>query len=473
MCGIFGVYSYEKLNVAKRIYYGLFALQHRGQEGSGIATSDGKNIHYYKNVGLVTDVFKSEILQNLFGYIGIGHVRYSTTGGKSVENCQPFVVKSSFGNIAIAHNGDLVNSNELRKELESKGHIFVSSTDSEVIAQLLVRELLKTSDKIEAIKNTLKKLVGAYSLLIMFNDSLIAIRDPRGFKPLCIGRDENNIYVSSEDCALTTLDAEFIRDVKPGEIIEIKNGEITSYEFDYDISKNYDTISVNAPSIYKGATTCMFEYVYFARPDSTIDGISVYKVRKNIGKILAKEHPVDADVVSPIPDSGVAFALGFSEESKIPYYEGLIKNRYVGRTFILPSQNERELAVRLKLSPVKSVLEGKRVVLVDDSIVRGTTSRRIVNMVRKAGAKEVHLRIGCPKIISPCYYGIDMATKKELIASNKTEEEIRKDLGVESIGYISLEGLIKAIGRKDLCLACLTGKYPTDVNFEKVLERKY
>ncbi len=471
MCGIFGIYSYEKINVAKRIYYGLFALQHRGQEGAGIATSDGKNIHYYKNIGLVTDVFKTEILQNLFGYIGIGHVRYSTTGGKAIENCQPFVVKSSFGNIAIAHNGDLVNSNELRKELERKGHIFVSSTDSEVIAQLLVRELLKTSDKIEAVKNTLKKLIGAYSLLIMFNDSLIAVRDPWGFKPLCIGRDENNIYISSEDCALTTLDAEFVRDVKPGEIIEIKDREITSHKLDYEVYE-YSPVDVDVPSIYKGATTCMFEYVYFARPDSTIDGISVYKVRKRIGKILAKEHPVEADVVSPIPDSGVAFALGFSEESKIPYYEGLIKNRYVGRTFILPSQNERELAVRLKLSPVKSVLEGKRVVLVDDSVVRGTTSRRIVDMVRKAGAKEVHLRIGSPKIISPCYYGIDMATKKELIASNKTEEEIGKAIGVDSIGYLSLEGLVKAIGRKDLCLACLTGKYPTDINFEKIMGRE-
>ncbi|ACV24300.1 amidophosphoribosyltransferase [Methanocaldococcus fervens] len=471
MCGIFGAYSYDEINVAKSIYYGLFALQHRGQEGAGIATSDGKNIYYYKNIGLVTEVFRNETLQNLLGYIGIGHVRYSTTGGKAVENCQPFVVKSSFGSIAIAHNGDLVNSNELRRELERKGHMFTSSTDSEVIAQLLVRELLKTSDRIEAIKNTLKKLVGAYSLLIMFNDSLIAVRDPWGFKPLCIGRDDSNIYISSEDCALTTLDAEFIRDVEPGEIIEIKNGELISHKLDYDVVE-YSPVDVDIPAIYNKATTCMFEYVYFARPDSTIDGISVYKVRKRIGEILAKEHPVDADVVSPIPDSGVAFALGFSKESGIPYCVGLMKNKYVGRTFILPSQTERELAVRLKLSPIKSVLEGKRVVLVDDSIVRGTTSKRIVNMVRKAGAKEVHLRIGCPKIISPCYYGIDMATKKELIASNKTEEEIAKDIGADSVGYISLEGLVKAIGRKDLCLACLTGKYPTEINFEKILNRE-
>ncbi|WP_423793197.1 amidophosphoribosyltransferase [Methanocaldococcus indicus] len=455
MCGIFGIYSYENLNVSKKIYYGLFALQHRGQEGAGIAVSDGKNIGYYKNIGLVTEVFKDDILQNLFGHIGIGHVRYSTTGIKSVENCQPFVVKSSFGQIAIAHNGDIVNSEELRIELEKKGHIFTSTSDSEVIAQLLVRELLKTDDRIEAIKNVLDKLVGAYSLLIMFEDCLVAVRDKHGFKPLCIGEDGENIYVSSEDCALTTLDVSFLKDVQPGEIVVINKDGMESYK----ISNN------------NKATTCMFEYIYFARPDSTIDGISVYKVRRDIGKMLAKEHPVSADLVSPIPDSGNAFAIGFAEESNIPYYEALIKNKYTGRTFILPSQNERELAVRLKLAPVRSLLENKRVVLVDDSIVRGTTSKRIVNMVRKVGAKEVHLRIGCPRIISPCYYGIDMATKEELIAHNKSLEEIRKKLGVDSIGYISIEGLLKAIGRKDLCLACLTGEYPTEINFKKVKNR--
>ena len=464
MCGIFGVYSLSRENVAKKIYYGLFSLQHRGQEGAGIATSDSYNIYSYKNIGLVTEVFNDEILQNLIGYIGIGHVRYSTTGGKCLENCQPFVVKSSFGNIAIAHNGDLLNSEELRLELEKKGHIFTSSTDSEVIAQLLVRELLKTKDRVEAIQNTLKKLVGAYSLLIMFNDKIFAIRDPWGFKPLCLGRDEDNIYVSSEDCAINTLDAKFVRDLEPGEIVEI--GEyINIYKIENEDIYN---VELEGERVYKKAATCMFEYVYFARPDSTIDGISVYKVRKNIGRELAKEHPTDADIVSPIPDSGNTFALGYAEESKIPYYEGLMKNKYVGRTFILPSQNERELAVRLKLSPIRAVLEDKRVVLVDDSIVRGTTSRRIVELVRKAGAKEVHLRIGCPKIISPCYYGIDMPTKKELIASNKDLESIRKEIGADSLGYISLEGLIKAIGRKDLCLACLTGRYPTPIKFKKV-----
>ncbi len=455
MCGIFGIYSYEKENVTKKIYYGLFALQHRGQEGAGIAVSDGKGINFYKNIGLVTEVFKKDILQNLFGYIGIGHVRYSTTGIKSVENCQPFVVKSSLGQIAIAHNGDILNSEELRLELEKKGHIFTSTTDSEIIAQLLIREIIKTNDRIEAIKNVLNKLVGAYSLLILFEDCLIAVRDEHGFKPLCIGEDGENIYISSEDCALTTLDVSFLRDVKPGEIVVINNDGMESYTF-----KKKNKVS-----------TCMFEYIYFARPDSTIDGISVYKVRKEVGRRLAKEHPVEADIISPIPDSGNAFAIGYSEESKIPYYEALIKNKYTGRTFILPSQNERELAVRLKLSPVRSLLENKRVVLVDDSIVRGTTSKRIVNMVKKVGAKEVHLRVGCPKIISPCYYGIDMATKEELIAHKKCIMEIAKIIGVESLGYISIEGLLKAIGRKDLCLACLTGEYPTDINFIKVQNR--
>ncbi|ADG13026.1 amidophosphoribosyltransferase [Methanocaldococcus infernus] len=467
MCGIFGIFSLSGEQVAKKIYYGLFSLQHRGQEGAGIAVSDFQNIYHYKNIGLVTEVFNDEILQNLIGFLGIGHVRYSTTGGKAVENCQPFVVRSSFGNIAIAHNGDLLNSEELRIELEKRGHIFTSSTDSEVIAQLLVRELLKTKDVIEAIKKTLKRLVGAYSLLIMINDRIFAIRDPWGFKPLCLGRDEDNIYVSSEDCALSTLNANFVRDVEPGEIVEISKDGIEVYKIEND--EEY-FINIEGEKVYRKAATCMFEYVYFARPDSTIDGISVYKVRKNIGRELAKEHPVDADLVSPIPDSGNTFALGYSESSKIPYCEGLMKNKYVGRTFILPSQTERELAVRLKLSPIKAVLEGKRVVLVDDSIVRGTTSRRIVEMVRKAGAKEVHLRIGCPKIISPCYYGIDMPTKRELIASNKDIEKIRKEIGADSLGYISLEGLIKAIGRKDLCLACLTGKYPTRTNFKKVMK---
>lgn len=449
MCGIFGIYSYEKNNVSKKIYYGLYALQHRGQEGAGIATSDGRGICYHKGIGLVPDVFTNKELQNLYGHVGIGHVRYSTTGDSIIENCQPFVVNSSLGRIAIAHNGDIVNSSILKRELENKGHIFVSSTDSEVIAQLLVRELLKTEDIVEAIANISKELIGAYSLLIIYNKTLIAVRDPHGFKPLCMGEDEEKIYFSSESCALDVVDAKFIRDIKPGEIVVVDKNGTNSYQLPNSSSK---------------VSTCMFEYVYFARPDSVIDGINVYKVRRNIGKILAKEHPCDADIISPVPDSGITFALGYSEELDIPYYEGLIKNRYVGRTFILPTQEERNLAVRLKMNPVRSVLEDKKVVLIDDSIVRGTTSRRIVNMVRKAGAKEVHLRIGSPKIISPCFYGIDMPTKEELIANSKrTEEEIANHINADSVGYLSIEGLVKAIGRKDLCLACLSGKYPTDV----------
>lgn len=449
MCGIFGIYSYEKNNVSKKIYYGLYALQHRGQEGAGIATSDGRGLCYHKGIGLVPDVFTNKELQNLYGHVGIGHVRYSTTGDSIIENCQPFVVNSSLGRIAIAHNGDIVNSSILKRELENKGHIFVSSTDSEVIAQLLVRELLKTEDIVEAIANISKELIGAYSLLIIYNKTLIAVRDPHGFKPLCMGKDEEKIYFSSESCALDVVDAKFVRDIKPGEIVIVDKNGINSYQLPNSSSK---------------VSSCMFEYVYFARPDSVIDGISVYKVRRNIGKILAKEHPCDADIISPVPDSGITFALGYSEELNIPYYEGLIKNRYVGRTFILPTQEERDLAVRLKMNPVKSVLDGKKVVLIDDSIVRGTTSRRIVNMVRKAGAKELHLRIGSPKIMSPCFYGIDMPTREELIANSKDTEEIARHINADSVGYLSIEGLIKAIGRKNLCLACLSGEYPTDVS---------
>ena len=355
--------------------------------------------------------------------------------------------------MAIAHNGDIVNSHILKEELEKQGHIFTSSTDSEVVAHLLVKELLKTEDIIQSIINVSKELIGAYSLIILYNNTLIAVRDPNGFKPLCIGKDEDNFYISSESCGLDVVDAELIRDVNPGEIIVINKEGIENYY-------------VSEDDCLKNASTCMFEYVYFARPDSVIDGISVYNVRRNIGRILAKEEPCDADIISPVPDSGITSAIGYSEELDIPYYEALIKNRYVGRTFILPSQEERNLAVRLKLNPVKTILKGKRVVLIDDSIVRGTTSRRIVDMVRKAGAKEVHLRVGSPKIISPCFYGIDMPTKEELIASSKSVDEIRDYIHADSLGYLSIKGLIKAIGRKNLCLACVSGNYPTDISLK-------
>lgn len=459
MCGIFGIYSFSNKDVARKIYYGLYALQHRGQEGAGIVVCDGKELHSHKGLGLVPEVFHNKNIQLLKGYIGIGHVRYSTTGSSIIENCQPFIVNSSLGNLAIAHNGDIVNSQVLKRELEKQGHIFTSSTDSEVIAHLLVKELLKTEDIVQSIVNISKELIGAYSILILYNNTLIAVRDPHGFKPLCIGKSEDNLYISSESCGLDVVDAELIRDVNPGEIVVINKEGIETY-------------SISEEDCLKNASTCMFEYVYFARPDSVIDGICVYKVRRNIGKILAKEEPCDADIISPVPDSGITSAIGYSEELNIPYYEGLIKNRYVGRTFILPTQEERNLAVRLKLNPVKSVLKDKRVVLIDDSIVRGTTSRRIVDMVRKAGAKEVHLRVGSPKIISPCFYGIDMPTKEELIASSKSVDEIREYINADSLGYLSIDGLIKAIGRKNLCLACVSGDYPTDISY-KIKDSKY
>ncbi|MBP2172980.1 amidophosphoribosyltransferase [Methanococcus voltae] len=449
MCGIFGIYSPTKNNIVKKVYYGLYALQHRGQEGAGIAVGNGKNIGSYKGVGLVPEVFTNKELQNLYGHIGIGHVRYSTTGGNNIDNCQPFVVNSSFGNFAISHNGDIVNSALLRKELEKNGHIFISTTDSEVIAQLLVRELLKTDDIVQAMKNVSEKLNGAYSMLIVYNDMMIAVRDPKGFKPLCMGMKNGEIYFSSESCALDIVDVPLERDIKAGEMIVVKGNSVESYDL---------------PNKSEKASTCMFEYVYFARPDSTIDGISVHEVRRNIGKILAKENKTDADVVSPVPDSGILFSQGYTEEAGIPYKEVLIKNRYIGRTFILPTQEERDLAVRLKLNPVKDMIKDKKIILIDDSIVRGTTSKKIVTMVKKTGAKEIHFKIGSPKIVSPCFYGIDMARKDELIASTRTDEEIADSIHADSVQYLSIEGLLEAIGRKDLCLACLNGEYPTDVS---------
>ena len=451
MCGIFGVYSFSGSNVSSKIYYGLYALQHRGQEGSGISTYDGRNIKKYKGIGLVPDIYTNEILNELVGSVGIGHVRYSTTGDTIIENCQPFVVSSSIGSLSIVHNGDIVNSQKLKVELEKLGHIFLSSTDSEVIAHLLVKELLKTDNIVEALQNISKELIGSYSIIVMHNNKLIGLRDPNGFKPLCIGEDENgDLYLSSESCGLDVINAKLIRDVAPGEIVLINENGISSYELPNKL-----------PS--EKTSFCMFEYVYFARPDSIIDGINVYNVRRKIGKILAKEQPANGDIVVPVPDSGITSAMGYSEEIGIPYYEGLIKNRYVGRTFIIPTQEERILAVRLKLNPIKHLLKNKKVILIDDSIVRGTTSKRLVDLVKKAGAKEVHLRIGSPKIVSPCFYGIDMPTKEELIGNSKTVEEIKQYISADSLGYLSIEGLLKAIGRKNLCMACLNGKYPTEI----------
>ncbi len=443
MCGIVGIYSENEVITPQLAFYSLFSLQHRGQESAGIA-SFREEFKVVKGMGLVTEVFKGESLQKLTGKVAVGHVRYSTTGESRIENAQPFVVKTKAGSLAISHNGNLVNYRELRSELEKSGSVFVSTTDSEVIAQLLSKLLIKM-DVEEALKELARILRGSFSLVIAVDDTLIALRDPLGIRPLCFGGHDSGYVFASESCALDTVGAELVRDVKPGEAIIVRDGELESV----DIGRGREA-------------HCVFEYIYFARPDSTIDGRNVYSVRYRIGQILAEESGVDADIVSPIPDSGTTSAIGFAEKSGIRYIEALIKNRYVGRTFIMPEQKLREISVRLKMNVLRENVNGKRVVLVDDSIVRGTTSRKIVEMIRKAGAKEVHFRVGSPPIISPCYYGIDMQTTDELIASKKSVEEIRKEIGADSLAYLSLDGLIRAIGmeRSKLCLACLTGDYP-------------
>jgi amidophosphoribosyltransferase len=450
-CGIVGAYSCKKsVNVSRQIYYGLYALQHRGQESAGISTYNGNEISTFRGMGLVCDVFNNGNMEGIDGHVGIGHVRYSTTGESKIENSQPFFTEFDSGTIAIAHNGDIINSMELKCELEKLGYDFESSTDSEVICHLLTQECSKTSEMVEAIRNVTKMLIGSYSLVILVNNDLFVVRDPSGIKPLSMGKIEDLTLVASETVAFDVVGAKYVRDIEPGEILYIGE-KLKSYKLPDDQKPR--------------RAHCMFEYVYFARPDSILDGKSVYNVRLNIGKALSREFPADADVVMPVPDSAITAAIGYSRESGLGYGEGLIKNRYVGRTFIMPTQEERETSVRLKMNPIKSELEGKSIILVDDSIVRGTTSKSLVKVLREAGAKEIHLRVGCPPIISPCYYGIAMATKKELIASDKEVEEIRKILGVDSLGYLSLESLIECIGIENgnLCVGCLTGEYPTSL----------
>jgi amidophosphoribosyltransferase len=448
-CGIVGAYSRDKsVHVSRQIYYGLYSLQHRGQESAGISAHNGDELSTFRGMGLVCDVFNNGNVEGIDGNVGIGHVRYSTTGKSKIENSQPMFSNFDLGTVAVAHNGDIINSPELRCELELLGYEFESTTDSEVLCHLLSREILKTSNVVESIRNVTKMLNGSYSIVIMFNQDLYVVRDPSGIKPLSMGELGDLTMVASETVAFDVLGAKLIRDVEPGEIIHIA-----------DEIKSYKLSETEKPR----RAHCMFEYVYFARPDSVLDGSSVYNVRLNIGKALSKEFPADADVVMPVPDSAITAAIGFSRESGLGYGEGLLKNRYVGRTFIMPTQEERETSVRLKMNPIRSELEGKSIVLVDDSIVRGTTSKSLVKVLREAGAKEIHLRVGCPPIISPCYYGIAMATKKELIASDKEVEEIRKILGVDSLGYLSLESLVECIGIENgnLCVGCLTGEYPT------------
>lgn len=446
MCGVFGIFSNEeRKDLSLLTYFGIYALQHRGQESAGIAVSDGFDVKVHKGMGLVSEVFKSEDLKTLTGNISVGHVRYSTTGSSLITNAQPLVARYLGGPIALAHNGNLVNTDSLRKELEQKGTVFLTTIDSEVIMNLIAQEVNQPTVE-DGVIQCMKKIQGAYSLVIATGDKLIGVRDPHGIRPLCLGKTKEGDYVlSSETCGLDVVGAEIIRDIAPGEIVVVnKDG--------------YRFIQTQSPR----RASCIFEYIYFARPDSTIDGISVHLARKKMGEALAKQCPIDADIVVPVPDSGISAALGFSEATGIPYDNGLMKNRYVGRTFIQPKQELREFAVKLKLNPIREIVEGKRVVLIDDSIVRGTTSGKIVSLLREAGAKEVYMYITSPPITHPCFYGIDTSIRKELIASSHTIEEIRQYIKADRLCYLEEKGLLESVGLKEdqVCLACFNSKYP-------------
>jgi amidophosphoribosyltransferase len=444
-CGVIGVYGHPE--AAKLAYLGLYALQHRGQESAGICSSDGDNLICKKGMGHVDEVFPKDVLDSLVGRHAIGHTRYSTAGDTDLRNAQPLKVSCHKGQVALAHNGNLVNASSVRRELESRGDIFQTTSDTEVILHYFARS--RQTGIPEAVAEALDKVAGAYSLVMLFKDAIFGIRDPRGFRPLCLGKLDGGYVLASETCAFDLIDAEYIRDVEPGEMVVLDGRGITSLRF--------------APPAKKAQ--CVFEHVYFARPDSLVFGRSVQQSREMLGRYLAQEHPVDADVVVPVPDSGVPAAIGFAEESGIPMKIGLIRNHYVGRTFIEPNQAIRDFGVKLKLNPVRSLLEGKRVVLVDDSIVRGTTSRKIVRIVREAGAREVHMRISCPPTVSPCFYGVDTPTRKELIAATHTIPEIREYLGADTLGYLSVEGLRRAVDdtQGHFCNACYTNEYPTAI----------
>ncbi|MFA7076438.1 MAG: amidophosphoribosyltransferase [Candidatus Izemoplasmatales bacterium] len=443
-CGVFGVINVK--NAAEVMYYGLHALQHRGQEGCGIITTDFERFYHLKGEGLVVEVFNEINLQKLKGNAAIGHVRYSTSGGGGIENVQPFLFKHSTGDFGLCHNGNLVNSQELKRELEIHGSIFQSSSDSEIFAHLIKKDTQK--DRQKAIRDALNQIEGAFAFLALDNEKLYIMRDKNSLRPLSLGRINGGYVVSSETCAFEIVGATFVRDIYPGEILTIdKKGEL--------ISDSY------AEKTYKNM--CSMEYIYFSRPDSNIEGMNVHTSRKEAGKILAREAPVDADVVVWVPDSSISASIGFSEESNIPSEMGLVKNRYVGRTFIQPSQVMREKGVKMKLSAIPSIVEGKRVVLVDDSIVRGTTSKKIVKLLRDAGAKEVHMRIASPPITHPCVYGVDTSTYEELLAAKHDVEEIREIIDADSLAFISEAGILKACGRKKMCMSCFNGKYPTYV----------
>lgn len=461
-CGVVGVYlskpkqgADEKdfsasMNAASLSYFGLYSLQHRGQESAGIAVSDGTSVKIHKANGLLADVFQKNDIVNLKGNIAIGHVRYATAETKSIENAQPMMNKFKLGTIAVAHNGQLVNYKQLREMLEESGSTFTSVSDTEVIIKLIARSYKKGLER--SLTDTIQMIKGAFALCVMTENSLIGARDPNGIRPLCLGKVDNGWVLASESCAIDSMNGTFVRDIQPGEIVIINEDGVLSFEFGEKTSKH----------------SCIFEYVYFARPDSIIDQIAVQDARMKMGAQLAKECPVEADVVIGVPDSGLGSALGYSEESGVPYAMGIVKNKYIGRTFIAPTQKERENMVFVKLNALKSDVEGKRVIVIDDSIVRGTTSRRLIQIIRRAGAKEVHFRVSSPKVKFPCYFGIDTPSKAELIASVHDVEQIRKEIGADSLAFISMEGMLEALKacnpeQYGFCKGCFTGEYPVSV----------
>ncbi len=444
-CGVFGIYGHpEAANIA---YLGLYALQHRGQESAGIVSSDGDMLYSHKAMGLVADVFSGHDIKRLHGDTAIGHVRYSTTGESHIKNAQPFVVEYSRGGIAVAHNGNLVNAVFLRAEFEAYGSIFQSSMDTEIIVHLIASS--KENSLVDRVTSALKRVRGSYSLLFLTEDMMIAARDPYGFRPLCLGRLKNSWVVASETCAFDLIEAEYVREIEPGEILVITKEGIVSHR----------------PFPRAPYTPCVFEFIYFARPDSTIFGANVYTVRKKLGARLSLEHPVEADMVIPVPDSGVPAAIGYAKASGIPFEKGIVRNHYVGRTFIEPKDSIRHFGVKIKLNAIKDIINGKRVVVIDDSIVRGTTSRKIIKMIRGAGAKEVHMRVSSPPTICPCHYGVDTPRREDLIASAQSVEDINNYITSDTLGYLSREGLYRAINEAggSFCDACFTGKYPVDI----------
>jgi len=454
-CGVMGVFG--DAEAAKFAYLGLYALQHRGQESAGIVAGDGSELRAHKGMGLVEEIFTPEAIAALPGAAAIGHTRYSTAGDTSLVNAQPIVIDCNKGKLALAHNGNLTNAGELRRRLEHRGSIFQTTSDTEVIVHLVARSNARNLPA--AMADALNQVEGAYSIVLLTRDELYAVRDPRGFRPLALARRGEAWMVASETCAFDLLDAEYLREIEPGEMLRISRSGLDVVRYAPEKPHQY----------------CIFEHVYFARPDSTVFGRTVNTSRDMLGRLLAREHPAAADIVVPVPDSGVPAAIGYAHESGIPFRMALIRNHYIGRTFIEPVQAIRDFGVKLKLNPVRGMLEGQRVVLVDDSIVRGTTSRKIVRMVREAGAREVHLRISCPPTVSPCYYGVDTPTREELIASRHTVEEIRDFIGADSLGYLSLDGMRRAVGDNErrFCTACYTGVYPTElVQLEVAAQRQ-